>query len=174
MENKETHELKVEDAYFKAIKSGNKKFEIRRDDRGFQKGDMLALKRYKGNVYLSPTGATTTQSANAETLNMRITWILTGGQYGLEPGFVAMAISHPPDTAMSDKERGIYNKYSVARTDGRDRPGQDRENSEYFVLDLKHDAYALAALKAYADGCESDYPLLAKDIREKWLETEPS
>jgi hypothetical protein len=35
------------------------------------------------------------------------------------------------------------------------------------VLDLSHDPFAKDAIKAYADACEAEYPLLAKDIREK-------
>lgn len=35
----------------------------------------------------------------------------------------------------------------------------------YFVLDLNHDKFSKAALTAYADACEQEYPLLAKDIR---------
>lgn len=37
------HQLKCRKEYFGAIMSGNKKFEVRKDDRGFQVGDFLAL-----------------------------------------------------------------------------------------------------------------------------------
>lgn len=66
---------------------------------------------------------------------------------------------------MSDKNKGIYKKYEVRRTDGKSDPGEKHENCEYFVLDLNHDSHSIPALKAYADSCEDDYPLLAEDIR---------
>lgn len=43
------HELKCHDVYFDAIQSGLKSFEVRRDDRGFQKGDTVRLIRMTKN-----------------------------------------------------------------------------------------------------------------------------
>lgn len=40
------HELKIEPAYFEAVLSGAKTFEIRYNDRGYQKGDTVILKEY--------------------------------------------------------------------------------------------------------------------------------
>ncbi|MBC9808167.1 ASCH/PUA domain-containing protein [Carnobacterium maltaromaticum] len=40
------HELKIEPKYFEAVKDGRKKFEIRKNDRNFQEGDILILKEY--------------------------------------------------------------------------------------------------------------------------------
>lgn len=68
---------------------------------------------------------------------------------------------------MGDKSRGLYNKYTVTRNDGSSDPDWKHEGCEYFVLDLMHDEYAKAALLAYADSCEADYPLLAKDLRKE-------
>lgn len=67
---------------------------------------------------------------------------------------------------MSDPTRGLYSKYAVKRTDGSSDPGGRHEGCEYFVLDLTHDPHARAALEAYADSCEGDYPLLARDLRD--------
>ncbi len=68
---------------------------------------------------------------------------------------------------MGDKARGLYRKFEVNRTDGTSGPGQKHYGCEYFVLDLSHDKFAAPALKAYADACEQEYPLLAADIRSK-------
>lgn len=67
---------------------------------------------------------------------------------------------------MGDPTRGLYNKFVVRRTDGTDDIGGKHYGCEYFVLDRTHDKFAAAALRAYADACESEYPLLAADIRK--------
>ena len=45
------HELKIYPDYFNAVISGKKTFEIRKNDRHFQKGDMLALNEWDWNRY---------------------------------------------------------------------------------------------------------------------------
>lgn len=52
------HELKTWPIYFNQIKSGNKTFEVRKNDRDFMEGDRLILKEWdnnsKGYVYSNP------------------------------------------------------------------------------------------------------------------------
>jgi hypothetical protein len=76
------HELKVWPAYFHPICEGVKTFDVRRDDRGFQRGQVLRLREWL--MYSS------SYTGNEE--YVRIEWILTGGQMGIEPGYVVMAI----------------------------------------------------------------------------------
>lgn len=67
---------------------------------------------------------------------------------------------------MSDHEHdGLYGKFRVERVDGRDKPGGDRDQARYFVLDYAHDPFAVAALEAYAKACEAAEPGLARDLR---------
>ena len=40
------HELKTDPEYFAAVRSGEKRFELRRNDRDFRVGDYLALNEY--------------------------------------------------------------------------------------------------------------------------------
>jgi len=47
------HELKVWPAYFHPICEDKKRFEVRRDDRGFQKGDVLWLREYNPGATLA-------------------------------------------------------------------------------------------------------------------------
>lgn len=71
---------------------------------------------------------------------------------------------------MSDKGRGLYEKFHVTRNDGSDQPGGKHDGCEYFVLDLKHDPHAKPALRAYAESCKEDYPQLAADLKARtWL-----
>lgn len=83
-----THTLKCWPDYFDAIERGDKQFDVRRDDRGYQKGDTVVLQR-------------TGQKAKYEVeygydfkvkkeLKREIKYILTGGQFGIEPGFVVL------------------------------------------------------------------------------------
>lgn len=65
---------------------------------------------------------------------------------------------------MSDRNKGLYNKFKVERTDGKSAPGEKHHGCEYFVLDLTHDPYALAAIRAYAEECRKEYPFLADDL----------
>jgi len=65
---------------------------------------------------------------------------------------------------MSDDIRGLYDKYKVQRTDGRDLPGGDKTNARYFVLDLVNDPYSISALMCYANNAKYDHPELAKDL----------
>lgn len=69
---------------------------------------------------------------------------------------------------MGDRNRGLYGKFHVWRTDGKSEHGKKHEGCEYFVLDLTHDQHALPALKAYADSARRDgYGLLADDIEAR-------
>ena len=98
-----THILKVEHEYMDALKSGEKKFEVRRDDRGFQKGDRLILCRWgkcrsngSSYGYMNDDGrvvSTSNWSYSAiDSVERKITYILTGGQFGIEPGYVVLGL----------------------------------------------------------------------------------
>lgn len=68
---------------------------------------------------------------------------------------------------MGDPTRGLYGKFYVERTDGRDLPGEKHHGCEYFILDLDHDKHAVAALRGYILSCRKEYPLLADDLSDK-------
>lgn len=60
---------------------------------------------------------------------------------------------------MSDKERGLYPKYRVERTDG-------KQKGPYFVLAYATDPLAARALAVYANLAEeAGYHQLAADLR---------
>jgi Domain of unknown function (DUF3850) len=76
------HVLKTLEPYWEAVACGAKTFEVRRDDRGFQRGDILVLRC---------TQAKTGAGFDKE-VRKRIGYILPGGQFGIEPGYVVMAL----------------------------------------------------------------------------------
>ena len=98
-----THTLKVEHEYMDALKSGEKTFEVRRDDRGFQKGDKLLLCRYgkcrQGGLFygfMSNDGTVVSSfptGTKVDCIERKIIYVLTGGQFGIEPGYVVLGLS---------------------------------------------------------------------------------
>ena len=50
------HELKIYPEYFEEVVSGRKKFEIRLNDRDFQKGDLVILKEVSPGLASIQTG----------------------------------------------------------------------------------------------------------------------
>ena len=83
------HELKILPEYFDAVRSGDKRFELRRNDRDFHKGDILRLKEWDGEKY---TG---------EELDVLVRYILFNWTAGLQDGYCIMSI----DTMMHDIPR---------------------------------------------------------------------
>lgn len=65
---------------------------------------------------------------------------------------------------MADEDRGFYQKYTVERTDGSSRPGEEHHNCVYFVLDIEHDPFAHPALEAYITACAGSLPRLSSDL----------
>jgi hypothetical protein len=79
------HKLKCWTPYYLAIVAGEKKFDVRRDDRGFQKGDLVLLQQYEiGSGYVCGEGG------HPYSIEKKIQYILTGGQFGIEPGYVVL------------------------------------------------------------------------------------
>ncbi|MGX9980664.1 DUF3850 domain-containing protein [Methylobacterium fujisawaense] len=97
------HHLKTLPTYFDAVERGEKTFEIRRDDRGFQKGDIVRLLRLPESgerVYALKNDPT----YGLENIDRRILWILTGGQFGLEPGYVILALGYLSDDEVAEAQ----------------------------------------------------------------------
>ena len=79
---RKVHDVKLLAQYVKPVASGKKPFEIRYNDRGYQVGDKLILNGWdkEKNEY---TG---------EIIDCLITYVLRGGQFGLESRYVALGI----------------------------------------------------------------------------------
>jgi len=86
------HNLKILPEYFKEVKENRKNFEIRKNDRDFEKGDWLNLHEWDGNKY---TG---------NRIMRKITYILYENPvYGLADGYVILSLR--PQTGENNYER---------------------------------------------------------------------
>lgn len=82
------HVLKTVGGAWDAVERGEKRFEVRRNDRFFQSGDTVVLRRI-GDLGLPTPGA--------RDLRFRIGWMLQGGQFGLEPGYCVFQLEPLPE-----------------------------------------------------------------------------
>jgi len=79
-----THALKTWPMYWDAIETGAKTFEVRRDDRKFCVGDTLVLWRWDP--------AEEAYTPGCDPLTKRVSFVLRGGNFGIEQGFVVMGL----------------------------------------------------------------------------------
>lgn len=79
------HYLKTHTEFFELSIKGNKPIEVRKDDRKekYKKGDVLTLMDY------SVSGK---KNSNRQ-VSWKVTYVLEGGQFGIEKGYVVMALT---------------------------------------------------------------------------------
>lgn len=82
------HELKTWPTYWDAVQRGDKLFEVRKNDRFFQAGDIVELIRLTRD---SPS-AHPSIPVEAHTLRFRVGPVLQGGQFGIEPGYCVFSL----------------------------------------------------------------------------------
>lgn len=70
------HQLKTWTPFFKRIMSDEKKFEIRKNDRDFQVGDLVSLNEWNPD---------TAYSGNQ--VDVKITYLITDTRFGLKRGY---------------------------------------------------------------------------------------
>ena len=88
------HTLKTHPAMFRACRDGVKPFEVRKDDRAFQTGDVVQLTYYDPDAGAFPAAPMPYDADDKrEPLEFRVTFVLRGGQYGIEPGFVVLGLA---------------------------------------------------------------------------------
>jgi hypothetical protein len=93
-----THDLKCWPAPFAAVLSGEKKHEIRVDDRGFAVGDVLHLREWDPTPIKVPITAWSTVMTDgwagytARSLRVRVTHLTPGGAWGLPANLCVMSI----------------------------------------------------------------------------------
>ncbi len=76
------HQLKVLPEFFEGLISGLKTFELRKNDRGYAVGDTLVLREWDAALRMF-TGHDVVRE---------VTYVLEGGQYGLDAGYVILGL----------------------------------------------------------------------------------
>lgn len=86
-----THDLKLNIEFCDAVLSGEKTFEVRKNDRSFQTGDLIRFIPTDGTSYRSSDG-TVREHAQHEISGhtYKITYILNG--WGIKNGYVVLGI----------------------------------------------------------------------------------
>ena len=84
------HELKTDSEVFQAVVAGLKTYEIRRDDRGFQVGDVLYLRETVHTGEEMKNGAPLEYSGHSAIA--AVTHILRGPIYGLADGWAILSV----------------------------------------------------------------------------------
>jgi hypothetical protein len=81
------HKLDCWPTYFRAVASGLKTFEVRKNDRFFQCGDTVELVELREDRLKSHTNPPT-----GKRLTFIIGPVLQGGQFGIEPGYCVFSL----------------------------------------------------------------------------------
>ncbi len=77
------HELKTWTEYWSQIALGIKRFEVRKNDRNFQQFDTLRLMEFEP----------VSQRYTGRWVERNVSFILHGGQFGIEDGYCVMSLS---------------------------------------------------------------------------------
>lgn len=91
----QTHELKCWPEYFEAMASGEKPFDLRRDDRGFEVGDMLVLREWVPETHYPRSGFSSGSIGaryTGRSLHCRVGYVLREF-VGLTPGYVVLGVA---------------------------------------------------------------------------------
>lgn len=78
------HKLKTWIPYYQEVKNGNKTFEIRKNDRDFEVGDILILEEWNHD----------TQTYTGNFIYKKVKYITQGGKFGIEEGYVVMSLAN--------------------------------------------------------------------------------
>lgn len=96
------HHLKTDPAVFEAVKSGEKSFEIRFNDRNYRVGDVLVLRETYWSAALMKMGHALQYTGR--TLTRRVSHILSG--YGLQEGWVCLSFASTVAAEQSSQATG--------------------------------------------------------------------
>lgn len=103
-----THELKCHPHFFEALKDGSKPFEIRRNDRHYQKDDVLVIRKYDPAYGLVP---------GEEPLTRVVTYVMSDEDFpAIAPGFVIMGLRECSKPVFEISKDEFEAKVAINRT----------------------------------------------------------
>ena len=93
------HELKIWPSFYEEVKSGRKPFDIRRNDRGFQKGDTITFREWDPDKAVAVTvelGVSLPPPSEdprytGRTFTRAVSYVLSG--WGVQPEHVALGLA---------------------------------------------------------------------------------
>lgn len=121
------HELKILPEYFNAVNEEIKTFEIRKNDRNYQVGDLLFLKEWNGEKYTN------------NSVYVQVTYIT---DYAQIDNYVVLSIRSVPNAMhiylkMSEKERKVFQKLITHKhIYGIDHLGRDGINTYWAMMNV--------------------------------------
>ncbi len=101
------HELKCWPSFFAAILDGSKTFEVRKNDRDFAVGDVLKLREWDPGMPSSRfmlSGGLEFGEYTKRDCMRRVTYVLRGGEFGIEAGVVVMGLAAMGEPAKAEAE----------------------------------------------------------------------
>ncbi|MEQ3500615.1 DUF3850 domain-containing protein [Tenacibaculum sp. SSH1-16] len=75
------HEVKVKQPFYDDLYFKRKSFEVRKNDRDYEVGDILHLKEFSNQDW-----------QNMQGIFRKVVYLLEGGQYGIENGYVVLGL----------------------------------------------------------------------------------
>lgn len=94
----QTHILKTWPTYWDAVERGDKTFEVRINDRSFQKGDVVTLRRLLRDEAGSGVDWPVVNGKHQyRDLHFTISYVLQGGQFGIEPRYCVLGLKPIPE-----------------------------------------------------------------------------
>lgn len=81
-EENKIHEIKIWPEYYERVINKQKTFEVRKNDRDYQVGDILKMRLYYPQ----------TKETVGSYILSQITYLLNGGQFGIKKGYCIMSI----------------------------------------------------------------------------------
>lgn len=90
------HYLKTAKAALLAVQSGEKTFEVRKNDRLYQQGDVVTLQAIEGESLTTygrcHDGTIAGDDADARSVTCRVGFVLCGPAFGVEAGYCAFSL----------------------------------------------------------------------------------
>jgi hypothetical protein len=86
------HELKAWMPYYESVLSGEKPFEVRKNDRGFQRGDVLLLREWDQRKAERESLASADSHYTGRRCKRVVTYVLTGESFGIRDGYCVLGL----------------------------------------------------------------------------------